>query len=87
MVRDPAYHPIADGDVRTAATRDAGVDVVGGQRLPRSAAHPFYTRLNQILEDRHARVAFHHGLLAPYLELNAVIRADGTLIVLTITQR
>jgi len=33
---------------------------VATQDLPRTAAHPFYTRLNQILD----QAAFHHGLLA-----------------------
>ena len=31
---DPAYYTIADGDGQTTATREAGVDVVGGQRPP-----------------------------------------------------
>lgn len=47
---DPASYTIADGDGQTTARREAGVDVVGGQR-PAAAAHPFYTRLNQILDD------------------------------------
>jgi hypothetical protein len=42
---DPAFYTVADGDGQTTAARKADVDVVATHDLPRSAAHPFYTRL------------------------------------------
>jgi hypothetical protein len=39
---------VADGDGQTTAALEAAIDWVVTQDLPRSAAHPFYTRLNQI---------------------------------------
>lgn len=39
-----------DGDGQTTATCEAGIDVGGDRDLPRSAAHPFYRRLNQIFD-------------------------------------
>lgn len=51
---DRAYYTVADGDGQTKATREARLDVGGDPGdLRRSAAHPFYARLNQIL-DQHA---------------------------------
>jgi hypothetical protein len=47
----PSTTTVADGDRQTTAARDAGVDVGATNDLPRSAAHPFYTRLNQILDE------------------------------------
>jgi hypothetical protein len=47
----PAYYTLADGDGQTTATCEADLDVGGAQDLPRSAAHPFYMRLNQILDN------------------------------------
>ena len=41
---------MAHGDGQTTASPEAGVDVGRDASLPRSAAHPFYTRLNQILD-------------------------------------
>ena len=38
------------GDGHTTASCVAAVDVRATQELPRPAAHPFYTRLNQILD-------------------------------------
>ena len=46
---DLPYYTVAVGDGQTTTAWDAGVDVGGPQDLPRSAAHPFYTRLNQTL--------------------------------------
>ena len=46
---DPAYYTVADGDGQTTAAREAASMWVATQNLPRSAAHPFYTRLNQVL--------------------------------------
>jgi transposase len=46
---DPAYYTVADGDGQTTAPHETDLDV-GGKDLPRSATHPFYTRLNQILD-------------------------------------
>ena len=39
-----------DGDGQTTTTGEADIDVGGHGRPPRTAAHPFYTRLNHILE-------------------------------------
>ena len=61
---DPAYYTVADGDGHTRAARDAAVNVVATQDLSRSAAHPFYTRLNQIL-DRHDFDGYVEGLCHP----------------------
>jgi hypothetical protein len=49
---DRAYYTVADGDGQTMAPREASIDVGGAQDLSRNAAHPFYTRLNQLL-DKH----------------------------------
>jgi hypothetical protein len=48
---DPEYYTIADGDGQTTAARKQASMWVATQDLPRSAAHPFYTRLNQILDE------------------------------------
>jgi hypothetical protein len=40
------------GDGHTKAPRETSVDVGATEDLPRGATHPFYSRLNQIL-DRH----------------------------------
>jgi hypothetical protein len=58
---DLAYYTVADGDGQTQAAREADVDVVATQDLSRSAAHPFYTRLNQIL-DKHDFDGYVEGL-------------------------
>ena len=55
---DLTYYTVADGDGQTATAREADVDVGGDQR---SAAHPFYTRLNQIL-DQHRFDGYVEGL-------------------------
>jgi Transposase domain (DUF772) len=47
---DPAYYTVANGDGQTTPPPEADVDVGSDGRLPRSAAHPFYARLDQILE-------------------------------------
>jgi hypothetical protein len=49
-MNDPAYYTVADGDGQTAAAREAASMWVAINDLPRSASHPFYTRLNQILD-------------------------------------
>lgn len=59
---DPAYCTIRDGDGQTEARREAGLNV-GGH--PRPAAHPFYVRLNQILE-QHDFDAYVEGLCARF---------------------
>lgn len=41
---DPVYYTLADGDGYTNVACEAGLDVSGH---PRSAAHPFYARLNR----------------------------------------
>jgi len=58
---DTAYYTVADGDGQAKAAREAGVDMVAAQDLPRSAAHPFYARLNQIL-DQHDFDGYVEGL-------------------------
>src|SRR5207244_11983589 len=54
-------YTVGDGDGQTTTAPQAGVDVGGHQDLPCSAAHPFYTRLNEILDkadfDGYCRVA------------------------------
>src|SRR5690349_18652470 len=47
---DLTSYTVADGDGQTTAAREADGDGGGTNDLPRSAAHPFYTRLNQILD-------------------------------------
>jgi hypothetical protein len=48
---DRAYYTVADGDGQTKAAREQASMWVATQDLPRSAAHPFYTRLNQVLDE------------------------------------
>ena len=48
---DLTYYTVAAGDGQTTAAREADVDVGSESRPPRIAAHPFYTRLNQILDE------------------------------------
>jgi hypothetical protein len=55
------YYTVADGYGQTTAAHPARVDVVATRDLPRTAAHPFYTRLNQIL-DEHDFDAYVEGL-------------------------
>lgn len=44
-------HPTgAHGNGHTAASFETIVDVVATQDLPRSAAHPFYMRVNQVFD-------------------------------------
>lgn len=47
---DPAYYTIPDGDGKRKRHPKQDSMWVATQDLPRSAAHPFYVRLNQILE-------------------------------------
>jgi transposase len=46
----PAYDTVADGDRQTTTPAEANIDMGGDGRSAASAAHPFYTRLNQILD-------------------------------------
>jgi transposase len=48
---DPASYTVADGDGQTKAAREQESMWVATQDLPRSAGHPFYARLNQILDE------------------------------------
>ena len=47
---DPAYCTVADGDGKTIRRPRQASMWVAAQDRPRSAAHPFYARLNQILD-------------------------------------
>jgi hypothetical protein len=58
---DLTYYTVADGDGQTQAAREADVDVGGDTRSVASAAHPFYTRLIQIL-DKHDFDGYVEGL-------------------------
>ena len=49
---DHAYHTVADGDGQTKAAREAGVGVGSDPGFAALAAHPFYARLNQILDQQ-----------------------------------
>ena len=51
---DPTSYTVADGDGQTKARAEPGINGVAMEDLPRGAAHPFYARLNQIL-DQHGR--------------------------------
>jgi hypothetical protein len=48
---DPTYYTVAHGDRQTMAPSEADVDLGRDTDLPRTVAHPFYTRLNRILDN------------------------------------
>jgi len=56
----------------TTASHEAGVDVVATHDLPCSAAHPFYARLNQILE-QHDFDGYVEGLCQRFCRRGRVI--------------
>ena len=47
---DPAYYTVTYGDGKRRRHAKPTAMWVATNDLPRSAAHPFYTRLNQILD-------------------------------------
>jgi transposase len=49
---DPAYYTVADGNGKRKRHAKQVSMWVATQDLPRSAAHPFYARLNQILDQQ-----------------------------------
>ena len=55
------YYTAADGDGQAAAAREASVDVGGDPGTATERRHPFYARLNQILE-QHDFDGFVEGL-------------------------
>jgi hypothetical protein len=50
---DSAYYTVTDGDGKRRRRAKQATMWVATQDVPRSAAHPFYTRRNQILDKSH----------------------------------
>jgi hypothetical protein len=61
-----AYETAAGGYGQTTAARHVDVNVGATNELRRSAAHPFYTRLDRILKQRAAKL----GLLLVAAEVS-----------------